>query len=101
MRHVRPFLLRSQHLRVEPIVQFAHAITRVRHPNKNRWSYRDEAFHFAESDFEGIGMAANLLEKLQCSKFIPPQATRRQYGEVGSEVSVIGMQFLAQSLDKS
>jgi hypothetical protein len=72
----------------------------MRHPNKNRWSYRDEAFHFAESDFEGIGMAANILEKLQRGKFIPLQATRRQYGEVGSEVSVIGMQFLAQPLDK-
>src|SRR5205823_307108 len=85
--HVRPLLLRSQHLCVEPVVQFAHAITRVRHPNKNRRSYRDEAFYLAQSNFEGIGMAANLLEKLQRGKLIPLQTTRRQYGEVGRERS--------------
>src|SRR5438093_1049842 len=100
MWHVRPLLRRSQHLRVEPVVQFAHAITRVRHPNKNGRSDRDEAFHFTQSNFEGIGMAANLLEKLQRGKLIPLQTTRRQYGEVGREVGMIGMQFLAQPLDK-
>src|SRR5437899_10629549 len=45
-------------------------------------------------------MAANLLEKLQRGKLIPQQTTRRQYGEVGREVGMIGMQFLAQPLDK-
>src|SRR5207302_3270028 len=70
----------------------------------NRRSYRDEAFYLAQSNFEGIGMAANLLEKLQRGKLIPQQTTRRQYGEVGREVGrevgMIGMQFLAQPLDK-
>src|SRR5437667_7747457 len=81
-------------------MKFAHSITRVRQSNKNRRSYRDEAFYLAQSNFEGIGMAANLLAKLQRGKLIPLQTTRRQYGDVGREVSMIGMQFLAQPLDK-
>src|SRR5437899_1451321 len=45
-------------------------------------------------------MAANLLEKLQRGKLIPQQTTRRQYGEVGREVGMIGMRVVAPPLDK-
>src|SRR5207249_6873786 len=100
MWHIRPLLMRSQRSCVEPVMKFSHTVTRVRHPNKNRRRNRDEAFYLAQSNFEGIGMAANLLEKLQRGKLIPLQTTRRQYGEVGREVGMIGMQFLARPLDK-
>src|SRR5438552_15627405 len=101
MRHVRPLFMSFQRSCVEPVMKFAHAITRVRHPNKNRRSYRDEAFYLAQSNFERIGMAANLLEKLQRGRHIPLQTTRRQNGEVDREAGRIGMQFRAQPLEKS
>src|SRR5207245_2781253 len=65
MWHIRPLLMRSQRSCVEPVMKFSHTVTRVRHPNKNRRRNRDEAFYLAQSNFEGIGMAANLLEKTQ------------------------------------
>jgi hypothetical protein len=67
-------------------------------PNINCGSGGDKALHIAQSDFEGLDLAANLGQYTEGGKFGSLQKPGRQEGKMSGELRQIGMQFLAEVL---
>lgn len=72
----------------------------MRHADENRRRDRTERLHFAERDFEGIDVAADLFDGFAGGKLAAPQATRGQNADVGLKMKPLRVKLAAQSLNK-
>jgi len=92
VRHVGPWFTVVQCTVVELVVQFADAISAVRHPDENCRSQRDKSLHIAHRDFERCDGEAHGGELLDSLLFGAVQWTWRKDGNVGVRMGVRGMQ---------
>src|SRR6185369_7082644 len=80
----------------EQIVQLAHPVSSMRHPNENRRGCRDEGFNLSQRYLEGFGLLATFFECLDRSGFRPLQIARGEQGHVRREMREFRMEFLAE-----
>ena len=101
VRNVGQFLRTAQRLlAIETFVKVLHLHRSVCHADEDRSGYWNERFHFSQTDFEWLNLAANSFQFVNCAALAVGQRTRRKDSEMGCHMRQFRMQLPAESLDK-
>jgi hypothetical protein len=98
--HVGPLLLSRERIRVQSIMQLAHAVGGMGHADENCGSYGDKGFDVTERDLKSLSLATDVFDSLQGREFTAAQPAGGKYGQMGGQMGQIGVQFLPEVLDK-
>ena len=96
MRHVKQRFAISEVIAVEPVVEFAQAITAVGDANENRRGGWYERLNIAEFDFKGLDLGTKSAQTIERLLLGSAKWAWRQDGNMRRKMRMLGVKFCAE-----
>ena len=100
VRHIRPLFLIGYGVHIQPVVQLAHSVGGMGHPNKYGRGYGNKGFDFAQRNLERLDFLTELFHGLNRFGFRSLKKPWREQSYVCGEMRQVGVEFSAERFDE-